>query len=102
VALSLPPWRRRHRDLDLKQAIAHVRPAVVQIDDSNGNVIGSGFLIDGAGHVATAWHVVENLPSPYVALAQPNTENMRGNFSLVSAGTAWPSHPRTPAISSPP
>ncbi len=71
--------------MDLKQASDVLRPVVVQIDDRDGNVIGSGFFVDDKAHVATAWHVVANLPSPTVALAQPNTENMRANFTGVNA-----------------
>lgn len=66
--------------MDLKEAIEAVRPAVVQIDDRDGNVIGSGFFVDDKAHVATAWHVVEDLPAPTVALAHPNTEDVRANF----------------------
>jgi S1-C subfamily serine protease len=71
--------------VDLKDAIEAVRPAVVQIRDGNQHVLGTGFFIDEAGHVATARHVVENQPSVLIGLAHPNTENMRANFSLTGA-----------------
>ncbi len=84
--------------MDLKQAIDVLRPVVVQIDDRDGNVIGSGFFVDDKAHVATAWHVVANLPSPTVALAQPNTENMRANFTGVNAALLGKDEPHDLAI----
>jgi S1-C subfamily serine protease len=55
VAANIPePW------IDAQSIYQRVRPAVVSI--SNGEqVIGSGFTIDTAAHVLTAYHVVEQL-----------------------------------------
>ena len=45
-----------------------VRNAVVRVSDGE-RTIGSGFMIDTAGHVVTAHHVVERLSTIYVVLS---------------------------------
>jgi len=96
--------------MNVSQAIDIIRPSVVQIaflatDLSNeaGNRLGrpflslsfgTGFFVSSDGYVLTARHVLEAATQTaaqveagqkrtLVALAQPNTQNMRGNFTLV-------------------
>jgi S1-C subfamily serine protease len=83
----------------LPDAIDIVRPCVVQILLRAGGMrrpqpIGTGFIVDNSGLVLTARHVprdgrkaaeaqkMQNIGFT-VGLAEANTENMRGNFTLV-------------------
>jgi S1-C subfamily serine protease len=83
----------------LPDSIDAIRPAIVQIllgwDGGRPAAVGTGFIVDRAGFVLTARHVArdarsfasaQGLPNPrlLVGLAQPNTENMRANFTLVT------------------
>lgn len=92
------------------EAVDHIRPAAVQIsfhatglsDEAREQVgrpfvaapLGTGFFVNADGYVVTARHVLEagrqaaeriqaDQKDTVVGLAQPNTENMRGNFSIV-------------------
>jgi S1-C subfamily serine protease len=69
----------------LKDAIATVRPSVVQVQTSAGR--GTGFFVAESGHVATAHHVVSAAGADpvLIGLAHENTENMRANFTIVDA-----------------
>ena len=96
--------------MDLAQAVDHVRPSIVQItffatdlkDDAHSQFgspfvsqpLGTGFFVSSDGCVITARHVIHegyryvehfraDAKRLHVGLAQPNTENMRGNFVLV-------------------
>lgn len=97
--------------MEVAQAVDQVRPSIVQImfhasDFSNGlrrqlgkpfisHTLGTGFIVNSGGYVITARHVVKDTgqlmecfkeagtKQPYVGLAIPNTESMRGNFSIV-------------------
>lgn len=91
--------------MDLPDAIATIRPSVVQFtaampDDHRPRVMGSGFIVDDGGHVATAAHVVSALHSlnqagarTGIGLAYPDIDNediggvkgltMRQNFFIV-------------------
>ncbi len=48
---------------ELAELVGRVLPCVVSLAGKNkdGDVSGSGFLIDDAGHVVTNWHVVEGV-----------------------------------------
>jgi S1-C subfamily serine protease len=70
--------------VDLKEAIRVARPTVVQVRNAE-QVLGTGFFVSDDGIVATARHVVEGQDSLLVGLAQPDTENMRANFTLVGS-----------------
>ena len=92
------------------QAVANIRPSIVQIHllatDLSADIqmevgrpfisqsLGTGFLVNSDAYVITARHVIEDGRQMLeqiqagqrrilIGLAQPNTENMRGNFSLV-------------------
>ena len=83
----------------LAYAIDIIRPSVVQISIGGSNhmrptPIGTGFIVSSTGYVLTARHVIHDGSALIVArqiqngrflvgLAQPSTENMRGNFTLV-------------------
>jgi len=96
--------------MDVAQAVDHIRPSIVQIlllatDLSDGlrrkvmhpfvrHTLGTGFLVNSDSYVITARHMIEGgrriaeqiqagQKRTHVGLAQPNTENMRGNFTLV-------------------
>jgi len=95
--------------MDLTTAIKRVQPSIVQIRllahgfPRGGNTLqptnlsralGTGFVISLEGYVVTANHVVqegfkalENVQSEIkmlsIGLAYPNTQNMRGNFTLM-------------------
>jgi len=97
--------------MEVAQAVDQVRPSIVQImlhasDFSNGlrrqlgrpfisRSLGTGFIVNSGGYVITARHVVKDINTLseyfkeavtkqlYVGLAILNTENMRGNFSIV-------------------
>ena len=97
--------------MSVPQAIENVRPSIVQISllainlsvemqrEVGGHhfissTLGTGFLVNSDGYVITARHVIEGgrqileriqagQRRMLVGLAQRNTENMRGNFSVV-------------------
>jgi len=96
--------------MDVAQAVDQIRPCIVQIRFlaahlSDGlrrevgrpfitDTLGTGFLVNSDAYVIAALHVIEGgrriaeqiqarQKGILVGLAQPNTENMRGNFSLV-------------------
>ena len=91
--------------MELEGAIDSVRPCVVQIRLVVGQprerpvtdqAIGTGFIVSRQAHVITAKHVIDGARAAAqqnpghqvylkVGLALPNSENMRGNFSLVGA-----------------
>ena len=82
----------------LPDVIDAVRACVVQVrigsDGMAPQPIGTGFIIDKSGFVLTARHVsrdgrkaatdgnMQNIRF-FAGLAQPNSDNMRGNFTLV-------------------
>jgi len=96
--------------MDLATAIKHVQPSIVQItfyahDIPGGGTtpqrinlhrpLGTGFVVSLEGHIITANHVVENgfralksieseLKNLSVGFAYPNTQNIRGNFTLMN------------------
>jgi S1-C subfamily serine protease len=73
--------------MDLKEAIADIRPAIVQIrvgDRSSSVVDGTGFFVSETC-VATAWHVVKDGGPFLVGLAYENHSRGRANFTLVDA-----------------
>jgi S1-C subfamily serine protease len=97
--------------MDLTESVDHVRPCIVQVNflathlSQNlqsqlnrpfvSSPLGTGFLVNSEGYVITANHVIDSgqqliqkidagQKQVYVGLALPNTENMRGNFSLVN------------------
>lgn len=102
--------------MEVAQAVDQVRPSIIQImfhasDFSNGlrmqlgkpfisRTLGTGFIVNSGGYVITARHVVKDIgqlmeyfkeagtKQLYVGLAIPNTENMRGNFSIVQFNVA--------------
>ena len=94
----------------LSEAIDRIRPTIVQVGfiavellgDLQRRVrapfinipLGTGFLVNGDGYVITARHVMESgrrltqqvearQKRTQVGLAHPNTENFRGNFTVV-------------------
>ncbi len=97
--------------MTVAEAIKHIRPSIVQItylasdfsDEFRRQIggklfisgpLGTGFLANSDGYVITALHVItegrmalERLQAGrkemFVGLATPNTETMRGNFTLV-------------------
>ena len=97
--------------LVVPQAIENIRPSIVQISilatDLSAEMqrevgecvfisrsLGTGFFVNSDGYVITARHVIEDgrqmlqqiqagQRQILAGLAQPNTENMRGNFSVV-------------------
>lgn len=95
--------------MHVAEAVEHVRPSITQISllatDLSDIVrqvgrpllsipLGTAFLVNTKGYVITARHVIEHgrrcideiqasEKQIHVGLAQPNTENMRGNFTLV-------------------
>jgi Trypsin-like peptidase domain len=85
--------------MSLPDAADVVRPSVVQVrvrlpSAREWPVLGTGFIVHDDGYALTARHVIEAgrtmLASQggtgggfIIGLAQPNTENMRGNFTLV-------------------
>ena len=88
--------------MSLADAIDTIRPSVVQISlFSRTNhlkrpIVGTGFWIHDDGYVLTARHVIEggrdflktqNISDGefMIGLAAPNTDSMRGNFTLLSA-----------------
>lgn len=91
--------------MSLADAIDTIRPSIVQISlFSETNpfmhpILGTGFWIHDKGYVLTARHVIEagkdflktqNISDGdfMIGLAEPNTENMRGNFTLLQAAIA--------------
>src|SRR5258708_34653974 len=91
--------------MSLADAIDTIRPSVVQISlFSKTNrlkhpILGTGFWIHDEGYLLTARHVIEagkaflktqNISDGdfMIGLAMPNTENMRGNFTLLKADIA--------------
>ncbi|MCJ7575175.1 MAG: serine protease [Dehalococcoidia bacterium] len=96
--------------MDLTAAIRRVQPSIVQITFYAHDVpgegttrqpinlhgpFGTGFVASLEGHIITANHVVENgfnalksIESKFknvsVGFAYPNTQNMRGNFTLMN------------------
>jgi S1-C subfamily serine protease len=102
--------REEKTPMQISEAIDHIRPAVVQIrffaagftDEVRRRMgrpfitacLGTGFFVNSDGYVVTACHVIQQgrrIAEQVQAgnkqigagLAQPNTENMRGNFALV-------------------
>jgi S1-C subfamily serine protease len=85
--------------VDLPGAIEAIRPSVVQVllrSRSRGiqAVIGTAFIVHEKGYALTARHVTQDNQAQLISqgvtdgefligLAQPNTENMRGNFTIV-------------------
>jgi len=95
--------------MDLTAAIKRVQPSIVQIhfhsyDFPRGGTVqrypnidqplGTGFVVSLEGHVITANHVVKTgfdalksctseTKNLSIGFAYPNTQNMRGNFTLV-------------------
>ena len=57
-----------HSRLDAVELYQKARQAAVRIGDGD-RLIGSGFIVDDEGHVITANHVVEQLSTVYVTLA---------------------------------
>ncbi len=91
--------------MSLADAIDTIRPCVVQISlYSRTNhlrypILGTGFWIHDEGYLLTARHVIEagrdflktqNISDGefMIGLATPNTDNMRANFTLLSADIA--------------
>jgi len=98
--------------MDLTAAIKRVQPSIVQIsfyahDFPGASTIpqrinlnrpfGTGFVVSLEGHIITANHVVEEgfkalrsakseFKNLSVGFAYPNTQNMRGNFTLMNFG----------------
>lgn len=80
--------------MSLPETIDLVRPSIVQFSVRNpqtgdSQTFGSGFIIDEAGHVATAAHVVEDANQMVqrgfevtLGLAYPNLDN--GNLTMVN------------------
>jgi serine protease Do len=71
--------------MNLPEAIDTARPYVVQIRLGEGHVAGTGFFVHPEGYVITAEHVVGDESRVSLGLAQPNTENIQANFTLVDA-----------------
>jgi len=96
--------------MDVSGAIERIRPAIVQVrfqavglsDELRRSLgrplavhaLGTGFLVNVDGYAITARHVLQlgqqiagrieaDRKEILIGLASPNTENMRGNFSLV-------------------
>lgn len=96
--------------MDLTQAIENIHKCIVQIcflasdlpeevrrregRPFISRILGTGFFVRSTGHVVTALHVIrggrrmaERISAArkdiLVGIAQPNTENMRGNFTVV-------------------
>ena len=97
--------------MNVAQAVARIRPSIVQVrfqaSDLTGELheqvgapfvsrpIGTGFFVSLDAHLITARHVIEGgrdlcermdarRKHILVGLPHPNTENMRGNFTLVN------------------
>ena len=66
---------------DISDAIDAIAPAVVQISvAAGGQVLGTGFLVNEAGHAVTAYHVIEGLGGrATVGVAMPNYEDANNN-----------------------
>ena len=85
--------------MDLAEAIEAIRPTVVQVRLTSRSagfnaVVGTAFIVHDKGYALTARHVTEQSKAQLasqgandgefrIGLAQPNTDNMRGNFTLV-------------------
>ena len=96
--------------MNLAEAIEQIRPSIVQISFQASDLsedlrkttgssflripLGSGFFVSEGGYVITANHVLDSGRQQIqqvqagqkrllVGLAHPNTENMRGNFTMV-------------------
>ncbi|MBF0252732.1 MAG: trypsin-like peptidase domain-containing protein [Candidatus Omnitrophica bacterium] len=83
-------------DDDLSDAVAYVRPSIVNIDvmsedvpsdttqrrgaplsfdmppveslESNAETLGSGIIVDGKGYILTCYHMIKNIPAIYVTV----------------------------------
>ena len=96
--------------MDVAQAVQRIRPSIVQIlflatelpeetwrkvgSPFIKHTLGTGFLVNPDGYAISARHVMKSgheiadqiqagQKRILIGLAQPNTENMRGNFSVV-------------------
>lgn len=76
---------------DISDTIDAIAPAVVQISVApGGQVLGTGFLVNDAGHVITAHHVIRNLGGrATVGVAMPNYEDEHNNRI---SGSFWVSN----------
>ncbi len=76
---------------DVYEAASHT---VVQVSDGT-SVAGAGFVYDDAGHIVTAYHVIEGMTDVYIVLADgrisPATvvgSSPRSDVAVLQAGTA--------------
>lgn len=84
--VAIEKQKKEKDTMNLAQAIDHIRLNIVQIRDRSNIMVplGVGFFVNSDGYVITAQHVVKARQTQIlVGLAQPNTENMRGNFTLI-------------------
>ncbi|MFC1917607.1 trypsin-like peptidase domain-containing protein [Chloroflexota bacterium] len=69
--------------INANEVYEKVNAATLLVSDGGGSTHGSGFLFDSNAHVATAYHVIENLSKIYVTFPD-------GSVSLVTATASSP------------
>ncbi|MFC1913876.1 trypsin-like peptidase domain-containing protein [Chloroflexota bacterium] len=87
--------------MDANKVYEKVSEATVRISNGEGTA-GSGFLFDTAGHVATAYHVIENLDRIYVIFPDGRVSSVTNRASSPDSDVAILTITDKPDITPPP